>query len=66
MFSLEAPHPGDSNEYTKYTIFSICSYGIFSKGLKNKFESAVVNEPSMLEPLKFYCTFNLLHPTRRF
>ena len=23
MFSLESPHGGDSNEYTKYTIFSI-------------------------------------------
>ena len=23
MFSLESPHRGDSNEYTKYTIFNI-------------------------------------------
>ena len=23
VISLESPHPGDSNEYTKYTIFSI-------------------------------------------
>ena len=29
----------------------------FSKGPKNKFEPAVVNEPSVFEPLKFYCTF---------
>ena len=43
----------------------ICSYGIFSKGLKNKFETAVVNKPSVLvnkpsmfEPLKVYCTMN--------
>ena len=28
-----------------------CSYGIFSKRLKNEFETAVVNEP-----LKFYCS----------
>ena len=28
----------------------------FSKGLKNV-ETAVVNEPSVFEPLKFYCTF---------
>ena len=35
----------------------ICSYGIFSKGLKNEFETAVVKEPSVFEPLKFYCTF---------
>ena len=29
--------------------------GFFPKGLKNDFETAVVNEPSVLEPLKFYC-----------
>ena len=29
--------------------------GIFSKGLKNEFEIAAVNKPSVLEPLKFYC-----------
>ena len=66
MFTLESPHRGDSNEYTQYTIFQygkekhpklsqICSYGIFSKGLKNEFERAVVNELSVFEPLKFYC-----------
>ena len=27
----------------------------FSKGLKNKFETAMVIEPSEFEPLKFYC-----------
>ena len=27
----------------------------YSKGLKNEFERAVVNEPSVFEPLKFYC-----------
>ena len=27
------------------------------KGLKNAFETAVVNEPSVLEPLKFYCNY---------
>ena len=52
--------------YTQYTIFNIkkenhiklsqiCRYGSFSKGLKNEFETAVVNEPSVFEPLKFYC-----------
>ena len=66
MFSLESPQRGDSNEYTQYTIFQykkenipklsqICSYGICSKGLKNEFGTAVVNEPSVFEPLKFYC-----------
>ena len=66
MFSLESPHRGDSNEYTQYTISQyekenhpklsqICSYGIRFKGPKNEFETAVVNEPSVFEPLKFYC-----------
>ena len=66
VFTVESPHRGDSNEYTQYTIFQyenekrpklsqIYSYGIFSKGLKNEFERAVVNEPSVFEPLKFYC-----------
>ena len=62
VFSLELPHRGDSNEYTHITIFSmtkekhpkssqLCSYGIFTKGPKNVFETAVVNEPSVFEPL---------------
>ena len=66
VFSLESPHRGDSNEYRRYTFFQyekekhpklsqICSYGIFSKGLKNVFETAVVNEPSVFKLLKFYC-----------
>ena len=69
VFSLEPPHRGDSDEYTKHTIFNInrkialnypkcnnfCSYGIFSLGLKNDFKIAVVNEPSVFEPPKFYC-----------
>ena len=29
--------------------------GIFSKGLKNQFQTAMVNEPSVFEQLKFYC-----------
>ena len=67
MFSLESPHRGDSYEYTQYTIFNmnrkkhpklsqIYSSGHLSKGRKNKFETAMVNEPSVFEPLKFYCT----------
>ena len=66
VFSLESPQRGDSNEYTLYTISQykienhhklcqICNNGIWSKGLKNEFETAVVNEPSVFEPLKFYC-----------
>ena len=67
MFSLESPQRGDSNEYTQYTIFQykkenipklskICNYGICSEGLKNEFETAVVNERSVFEPSKCYCT----------
>ena len=29
--------------------------GFCAKGLKNEFETAVVNESSVFEPLKFYC-----------
>ena len=64
MFSLESPHRGDSNECTQHTIINIkkkiilnypkynnfCSYWLFSEGLKNEFETAVVNEPSVFEP----------------
>ena len=43
VFSLESPHGGDFNEYTKYTIFNIrkkiilklsqiCSYGFLFQG----------------------------------
>ena len=35
-------------------LYQICSYGKFSKGLKYEFETAVVNEQSVFEPLKFY------------
>ena len=66
MFILESSHRDDFNEYTQYTIFKMnkkntlnypksAALGFFSKGLKNEFETAMVNEPSMFEPLKFYC-----------
>ena len=29
--------------------------GFFAKGLDNEFETALVNEPLMFEPLKVYC-----------
>ena len=35
----------------------ICSYGIFSKGLKKDFKTAVVNEASVFEPLKVNCIY---------
>ena len=66
MLPLESPHRCDSNEYTQYTMFKIkkkitlnypksATMGFCSKGLKNEFETAVVNEPSVFEPLKVYC-----------
>ena len=66
VLSLESAHRADSNESKHYTIFNvkkekqpklfeISSYGIFSKELKNEFETAAVNEPSVFEPLKIYC-----------
>ena len=65
MFSLESPQRGDSSEYTQYTISQyknenhpilceICNYGICSMEPKNEFETAVVNEPTVFEALKFY------------
>ena len=60
-----------SNEYTHYTIFNVkkkitlnykkknpqlCD---FSMGRENEFETAVVNEPSVFAPLKFYCTYTM-------
>ena len=47
--------------YTQYTVFNIkksfpksAARGFFFKGFKIEFEIAVVNEPSVFEPLKFY------------
>ena len=35
--------------------------GFFSKGLKKEFETAVVNDPSVFEPLKVYCYGKAYH-----
>ena len=66
VLSLESPHRGNSNEYTQYTVFYIkkkitlnypksAGMGFCAKGLKNEFETAVVNESPVFEPLRFYC-----------
>ena len=69
VFSLESPHHGSSNESTQHYILKIngkimrnysntimsAAMGFFCSGLKNEFELAVVNKPSVFEPLKFYC-----------
>ena len=36
-----------------------------SYGLKNEFETAVVNEPSVFEPLKFYCNLKSIVTLRK-
>ena len=56
---------GNSNEYTQHTIFHIqkkialiipnLQLLDISKALKNEFETAVVNAPSVFVPLKVYC-----------
>ena len=62
MFSLESPHRGDSKEYAQYTVFNIkkqitlnypksAVMRFIPQGLKNEFETAMVNEPSVFEPL---------------
>ena len=69
MISVKSPHRGDSNENTQYTIFNIkkkitlnysksATMFSFPKGFKNEFKSAVVNEPSVFEPLKVYYISN--------
>ena len=71
VFTLELPHRCDSNVNTQIIIINISkkitlmilntiittAMDFFCSGLKNDFETAVVNEPSVLEPLKFYCNF---------
>ena len=40
----------------------ICSYGIFSKRLKNEFETAVINKPSATAEVLLYilwCVLNI-------
>ena len=67
IYTLESPHRGYSNGCIQYTILNIkkkitlnysksAAMGFFSKGFNNKFETAVVNELSVIEPLKVYCT----------
>ena len=68
MFSLESPHRGDSNEYTQYTVFNIkkkkkitpnLQPTDFFLGTEERVRNSRVNEPSVFEPLKFYCMSDL-------
>ena len=72
MFSLESPHRGNSNEYTNIPLTVLkrkspeiipntirsAAMEFFGKELKNEFEIAAVNKPSVFAPLKFYCIFS--------
>ena len=56
VFSLELPHQYKKKiilNYPKSAAMRFCS-----KGHKKEFETAVVNTPSVFEPLKFYCILN--------
>ena len=59
MFSSESPQRDDSNEYTQHTISQyknenhpkLCQMGFAPRNPRKEFETAVVNEPSVFEPL---------------
>ena len=71
VFSLELPHRGNSNEYTNIPLAILkrkspeiipntirsAAMEFFGKELKNEFEIAAVNEPSVFEPLKVLLYF---------
>ena len=44
-----------TQNYPKTSAIGFVVVVFFATGLKNKFEIAVVNAPSVFEPLKFYC-----------
>ena len=50
---------------TVLLIFVSLSYLRVSYGLKNEFELAMVNEPSVFKLLRFYCTVNILFSETR-
>ena len=58
VFSLESPHRVHKIHHFQYKkenhpkLSQTNSYGIFSKGLQNEFETAAINEPSVSELLK--------------
>ena len=68
MFLIESPHRGDSNENTQYTIFQnypkSAAMGFF-QGTQERVRTAVVNEPSVFEPLKFYFTYYQKYGTEK-
>ena len=57
VFSLESPQC--KKEKLSLIILSLPLWDFF-KGLKNEFETAVVDEPSVFEPLKFCCIYSTI------
>ena len=67
VFSFESPRRGDLMSTHNMPFISITkeitlNYHKFAGdefflGTQNEFETAVVNEPSVFEPLKFYCMY---------
>ena len=55
MSTRNKPFPNMIKNHPKLS--QICSYGICFKEPKNEFETAVANEPSVFEPLMFYCIY---------
>ena len=60
VFSLESPHRRDYNEYTQYTIFNMNKKNTLyypksaAMGFFLRVETAMINDPSVFEPLEFY------------
>ena len=73
MFSLESPHTTYHFQYKEeksaLIILNLPLWDFF-KGPKDEFETVVVDEPPVFEPLKFYCislifsTSNIKYPLR--
>ena len=68
MFLLELPQRGNSNESNNIPFLNIkmkiilnyvksATMGFIPRDPRTSSKTAVVNEPSVFEPLKFYCTF---------
>ena len=73
VLSLESPHRGDSDENTQYTIFNIkkkitlnypnksTAVGFFP-GDSRMSSKQGIKEPSVFEPMKFYCIIRNFRP----
>ena len=73
VYSLESPHRGNSNEYTQHTVTrkkenlpKLSVYRIWRKpcGLKNLFDSSMVNEPSGVRAIDLFICVEVLRPSQ--